>query len=194
MGLRLKRLRSLFFDELKIDNKVDIIGNNVRGELPNIWLQYGQFKLKASGGDGTYSWYSENTSIATVDASGKVTLNGKGSVVIKATSGDKQTVSYTIKAPSYMIKVDKQAYYADAMSICKNLLPSTQTVLSDIYDSWGAANKYSHYSSMNSITAWIKQTSSEQRSGVSSTYNLITQNPLPRVNVNTPNVYAVCVE
>lgn len=67
----------------------------------------------------------------------KVTLNGKGSVVIKATSGDKQTVSYTIKAPSYMIKVDKQAYYADAMSICKNLLPSTQTVLSDIYDSWG---------------------------------------------------------
>ncbi|EHI9671536.1 hypothetical protein J9478_004786, partial [Escherichia coli] len=52
----------------------------------------------------------------------------------------------------------------------------------------------SHYSSMNSITAWIKQTSSEQSSGVSSTYNLITQNPLPGVNVNTPNVYAVCVE
>ena len=193
-GAEVKATEVTFFDELKIDNKVDIIGNNVRGELPNIWLQYGQFKLKASGGDGTYSWYSENTSIATVDASGKVTLNGKGSVVIKATSGDKQTVSYTIKAPSYMIKVDKQAYYADAMSICKNLLPSTQTVLSDIYDSWGAANKYSHYSSMNSITAWIKQTSSEQSSGVSSTYNLITQNPLPRVNVNTPNVYAVCVE
>ncbi|EFA1795252.1 intimin type gamma [Escherichia coli] len=193
-GAEVKATEVTFFDELKIDNKVDIIGNNVRGELPNIWLQYGQFKLKASGGDGTYSWYSENTSIATVDASGKVTLNGKGSVVIKATSGDKQTVSYTIKAPSYMIKVDKQAYYADAMSICKNLLPSTQTVLSDIYDSWGAANKYSHYSSMNSITAWIKQTSSEQRSGVSSTYNLITPNPLPGVNVNTPNVYAVCVE
>ncbi|WP_162774056.1 intimin C-type lectin domain-containing protein, partial [Escherichia coli] len=47
---------------------------------------------------------------------------------------------------------------------------------------------------MSSITAWIKQTEKDKASGVSSTYNLITQNPLPGVNVKTPNVYAVCVE
>ncbi|CAD5701879.1 intimin type gamma [Escherichia coli] len=193
-GTDVKATEVTFFDELKIDNKVDIIGNNVSGELPDIWLQYGQFKLKASGGNGTYSWYSENTSIATVDASGKVTLNGKGSVVIKATSGDKQTVSYTVKTPKYMIKVGQKAYYDESMTICKGSLPSSQTVLSDIFNAWGAANKYGHYNTMSSITAWIKQTEKDKASGVSSTYNLITQNPLPGVNVKTPNVYAVCVE
>ncbi|MCZ8671292.1 intimin type gamma [Escherichia albertii] len=193
-GTEVKATEVTFFDELKIDNKVDIIGNNVSGELPNIWLQYGQFKLKASGGNGIYSWYSENTSIATVDASGKVTLNGKGSVVIKATSGDKQTVSYTIKAPSYMIRVDNKANYASATAICKNSLPSSQKVLADIFNSWGAANKYGHYGSMNSIPAWIKQTESDKNSGVSTTYDLIRQNPRSDVNVDTLNVYAVCVE
>ncbi|ENO0516404.1 intimin [Escherichia albertii] len=194
-GAEVKATEVTFFEELKIDNKVDIIGNNVSGELPNIWLQYGQFRLKASGGNGTYSWYSENTSIATVDASGKVTLNGKGSVVIKATSGDKQTVSYTVKTPAYMIRVDKQANYAGAMSICKQSLPSSQTELSNIYNSWGPANKYERYRSMKTISAWIKQTVSEERSGVSSTYDLITKNYLAgKVNVNTQNVYAVCVE
>lgn len=183
-----------FFDELKIDNKVDIIGNNVTGDLPNIWLQYGQFKLKVSGGNGTYSWHSENTNIATVDESGKVTLNGKGTAVINVTSGDKQTVSYTIKMPTYMIRVDKKANYTDAMTICNNSLPSSQKVLSDIFNSWGPANKYGNYGSMSSITAWIKQTESDKISGVSTTYDLIRQNPHNSVTLNAPNVYAVCVE
>ncbi|HBN1934003.1 TPA: intimin [Escherichia coli] len=183
-----------FFDELKIDNKVDIIGNNVTGDLPNIWLQYGQFKLKVSGGNGTYSWHSENTNIATVDESGKVTLNGKGTAVINVTSGDKQTVSYTIKMPTYMIRVDKKANYTDAMTICNNSLPSSQKVLSDIFNSWGPANKYGNYGSMSSITAWIKQTKSDKISEVSTTYDLIRQNPHNSVTLNAPNVYAVCVE
>nr|BBG56135.1 intimin [Escherichia albertii]CAS06718.1 initmin TAU [Escherichia coli] len=183
-----------FFDELKIDNKVDIIGNNVTGDLPNIWLQYGQFKLKVSGGNGTYSWHSENTNIATVDESGKVTLNGKGTAVINVTSGDKQTVSYTIKMPTYMIRVDKKANYTGAMTICNNSLPSSQKVLSDIFNSWGPANKYGNYGSMSSITAWIKQTESDKKSGVSTTYDLIRQNPHNSVTLNAPNVYAVCVE
>ncbi|EJZ9805489.1 intimin type gamma [Escherichia coli] len=183
-----------FFDGLKIDNKVDILGKNVTGDLPNIWLQYGQFKLKVSGGNGTYSWHSENTNIATVDESGKVTLKGKGTAVINVTSGDKQTVSYTIKAPNYMIRVGNKASYANAMSFCGNLLPSSQTVLSNVYNSWGPANGYDHYRSMQSITAWITQTEADKISGVSTTYDLITQNPHKDVTLNAPNVYAVCVE
>ena len=194
-GAEVKATEVTFFDELKIDNKVDIIGNNVTGDVPNIWLQYGQFKLKVSGGNGTYSWHSENTNIATVDESGKVTLNGKGSTVINVTSGDKQTVSYTIKTPTYMIRVRDKANYSSAMSICSNSLPSSQTELSNVYNSWGPANKYDRYSSMISISAWIKQNASEEKSGVSSTYDLITKNYLSgKVNVKTQNVYAVCVE
>ncbi|WP_432416963.1 intimin C-type lectin domain-containing protein, partial [Escherichia coli] len=56
-----------------------------------------------------------------------------------------RTVSYTIKAPNYMIRVGNKASYANAMSFCGNLLPSSQTVLSNVYNSWGPANGYDHY-------------------------------------------------
>lgn len=46
--------------------------------------------LRASGGSGTYKWYSENPNVATVDASGKVTALSKGTVKIIATDGSKK--------------------------------------------------------------------------------------------------------
>ncbi|ELI1725057.1 hypothetical protein RQV27_004739, partial [Escherichia coli] len=37
-------------------------------------------------------------------------------------------------------------------------------------------------------------TEADKISGVSTTYDLITQNPHKDVTLNAPNVYAVCVE
>ncbi len=46
--------------------------------------------IKASGGSGSYHWYSENPSVASVDANGKVTALSKGTVTIIATDGSKK--------------------------------------------------------------------------------------------------------
>lgn len=46
--------------------------------------------LRASGGSGTYQWYSEDPNVASVDANGKVTALSKGTVKIIATDGSKK--------------------------------------------------------------------------------------------------------
>jgi len=45
------------------------------------------YQLQASGGDGSYSWSSSNTNVATVSDSGLVTKVGKGTCTITCTSG-----------------------------------------------------------------------------------------------------------
>ena len=44
-------------------------------------------QLRASGGDGSYTWTSSNTSVATVSDDGKVTKVGEGMCTITCTSG-----------------------------------------------------------------------------------------------------------
>ncbi|EHK5580425.1 hypothetical protein ITL14_004609, partial [Salmonella enterica] len=63
-----------------------------------------------------------------------------------------------------------------------------------VFATWGAASAYDHYSSAASITAWVKQTSSEIASGTASTYDLVRQNPLSNVNVNSASAFTVCVQ
>ena len=47
-------------------------------------------QLRASGGSGSYQWYSENPNVASVDAKGNVTALSKGTVTIVATDGTKK--------------------------------------------------------------------------------------------------------
>ncbi|EPZ6579231.1 intimin type beta [Escherichia coli] len=190
-----------FFTPLSIDgNKVTVIGTGVTGSLPNNWLQYGKVKLQAAGGNGKYTWKSSDTKIASVDSTGVITLNEKGSATITVVSGDNQSATYTINAPSsIVIAVDKntRVTYSEAENKCQTngaALAQSKEILANIYSSWGAANKYPYYSRSKSLTTWIKQSSSELSSGVSSTYDLVTMNQLTNVGVKNKNAFAVCVK
>ncbi|HHL4551376.1 TPA: intimin type beta [Escherichia coli] len=201
VGTEVKATTVEFFAPLSIDgDKVTVIGTGITGALPKNWLQYGQVKLQATGGNGKYTWKSSNTKIASVDNSGVITLNEKGSATITVVSGDNQSATYTINAPgSIVIAVDKntRVTYFDAENKCKTNsanLAQSKELLANIYSTWGAANKYPYYSGSKSLTAWIKQSSSEQSSGVSSTYDLVTKNQLSNVGVNNKNAFSVCVK
>ncbi|EFD0574065.1 intimin [Escherichia coli] len=201
VGTEVKATTVEFFAPLSIDgDKVTVIGTGITGALPKNWLQYGQVKLQATGGNGKYTWKSSNTKIASVDNSGVITLNEKGSATITVVSGDNQSATYTINAPgSIVIAVDKntRVTYFDAENKCKTNsanLAQSKELLANIYSTWGAANKYPYYSGSKSLTAWIKQSSSEQSSGVSSTYDLVLKNPMSNVKVNDKNAYPVCVK
>ncbi|EPM3633952.1 intimin type beta [Escherichia coli] len=202
VGTEVKATTVEFFAPLSIDgDKVTVIGTGITGALPKNWLQYGQVKLQATGGNGKYTWKSSNTKIASVDNSGVITLNEKGSATITVVSGDNQSATYTINAPdSIVIDVDKntRVKYFDAEEKCKTNsanLAQSKELLANIYSTWGAANKYPYYSGYNkSLTAWIKQSSSEQSSGVSSTYDLVTNNQVSNVGVNNKNAFSVCVK
>ncbi|HFP9680791.1 TPA: intimin type beta, partial [Escherichia coli] len=169
VGTEVKATTVEFFAPLSIDgDKVTVIGTGITGALPKNWLQYGQVKLQATGGNGKYTWKSSNTKIASVDNSGVITLNEKGSATITVVSGDNQSATYTINAPgSIVIAVDKntRVTYFDAENKCKTNsanLAQSKELLANIYSTWGAANKYPYYSGSKSLTAWIKQSSSEQ--------------------------------
>ncbi|EEZ6631308.1 intimin [Escherichia coli] len=202
VGTEVKATTVEFFAPLSIDgDKVTVIGTgDITGALPKNWLQYGQVKLQATGGNGKYTWKSSNTKIASVDNSGVITLNEKGSATITVVSGDNQSATYTINAPgSIVIAVDKntRVTYFDAENKCKTNsanLAQSKELLANIYSTWGAANKYPYYSGSKSLTAWIKQSSSEQSSGVSSTYDLVSNNPNSNVKVNDKNAFPVCVK
>ncbi|EQA1517816.1 intimin [Escherichia coli] len=201
VGTEVKATTVEFFAPLSIDgDKVTVIGTGLMGALPKNWLQYGQVKLQATGGNGKYTWKSSNTKIASVDNSGVITLNEKGSATITVVSGDNQSATYTINAPgSIVIAVDKntRVTYFDAENKCKTNsanLAQSKELLANIYSTWGAANKYPYYSGSKSLTAWIKQSSSEESSGVSSTYDLVFNNPMNNVNVNDKNAFPVCVK
>ncbi|EEU4013772.1 intimin [Escherichia coli] len=201
VGTEVKATTVEFFAPLSIDgDKVTVIGTGITGALPKNWLQYGQVKLQATGGNGKYTWKSSNTKIASVDNSGVITLNEKGSATITVVSGDNQSATYTINAPgSIVIAVDKntRVTYFDAENKCKTNsanLAQSKELLANIYSTWGAANKYPYYSGSKSLTAWIKQSSSEQSSGVSSRYDLVTKNQLINVGVNNKNAFSVCVK
>ncbi|EHH7549574.1 intimin, partial [Escherichia coli] len=201
VGTEVKATTVEFFAPLSIDgDKVTVIGTGITGALPKNWLQYGQVKLQATGGNGKYTWKSSNTKIASVDNSGVITLNEKGSATITVVSGDNQSATYTINAPgSIVIAVDKnnRVTYFDAENKCKTNsanLAQSKELLANIYSTWGAANKYPYYSGSKSLTAWIKQSSSEQSSGVSSTYDLVLKNPMINVKVNDKNAFPVCVK
>ncbi|ECF6094544.1 LysM peptidoglycan-binding domain-containing protein [Salmonella enterica subsp. salamae] len=189
-----------FFSPLSIDNgNVEIIGTGVSGALPSTWLQYGQIRLKVTGGNGTYTWKSANSSAASVEASsGKITLNSKAGTTITVTSGDNQTATYTINAPTKLITADtsSRVTYAAANATCAatGRLANDQSELAGVFATWGAANTYDHYSNAASITAWVKQTSAEIAAGAASTYDLVRQNPLSNVKVNSASAFAVCVQ
>ncbi|EMM4084469.1 intimin type epsilon [Shigella flexneri] len=199
VNIEVKAPEVKFFSVLSIDKNVNIIGTSANGTLPNVWLQYGQFKLTAKGGDGKYKWHSKDTSVALVDAStGQVTLLKKGTTTIEVVSGDKQTAAYTINTPDKIISVESQntEIYSVAEATCKTKsgrLPSSTDELKDVYSKWGAANSYERYKGKNTIAAWTLQTEDDKKADWARTFDIVTTNEINRVGASTANAFAVCV-
>jgi hypothetical protein len=56
-------------------------------------------------GDGTVSYESSNTAVATVDATGKVTIQGPGTTTIKAKTSDTDATTYATNEAAYTLEV-----------------------------------------------------------------------------------------
>ena len=66
-----------------------------------------------NSGDGSISWGSSNTNIATVNSSGQVTIKAAGSCTISATTTNTTNCTYSTTAASYTLTVAKAA-----MTVC----------------------------------------------------------------------------
>lgn len=64
-------------------------------------------------GDGTVSYASSNTSVATVDANGKVTPVAPGTVTITATVSDSESYTYSTKQATYTIELQDGYSYRE---------------------------------------------------------------------------------
>lgn len=79
-------------------------------------------------GDGTISYASSNTSVATVDANGKVTPVAPGTVTITATVSDSESYTYSTKQATYTIELQDGYSYREWNTTTKKY--DTQIALS----------------------------------------------------------------
>ena len=70
-------------------------------------------------GDGTVSYASDNTAVATVDSDGLVTIVGAGTATITATVADSDTYTYATKTASYTLTVVTAKATAETPSIAQ---------------------------------------------------------------------------
>ena len=77
-------------------------------------------------GDGTVSYASDNTAVATVDSNGLVTIVGAGTATITATVTDSETYTYATKTASYTLAVT-QATPSYTVSIASGIEHGTVT-------------------------------------------------------------------
>ncbi len=99
-------------------------------------------------GDGTVSYASDNTAVATVNAStGEVTIKGAGTATITATVTDSASYTYATKTASYTVTV-LTAQQATTYSITLTGPYSNFTLVMEYQegDTWNdMATKYSDY-------------------------------------------------
>lgn len=79
-------------------------------------------------GDGTVSYASSNTSVATVDANGKVTPVAPGTVTITTTVSDSESYTYSTKQATYTIELQDGYSYREWNTTTKKY--DTQIALS----------------------------------------------------------------
>lgn len=89
-------------------------------------------KLKSNGnaissGAGTVTYESGNTSVATVNNSGQVTIKGLGTTVITATVADNDTYYYNTSSVSYTLEVGKGTATVSAVPTAKSGLTYTKS-------------------------------------------------------------------
>ena len=73
-----------------------------------------------NSGDGSITWGSSNTTIATVNTSGKVTIKQAGSCTISATTTSTTNCTYSTTAASYSLTVNKAAGSVTTTPTAKN--------------------------------------------------------------------------
>ena len=88
-------------------------------------------------GNGTVSYTSDNTAVATVNEDGEVTIKGAGTATITATVADSDTYTYATKTASYTLTVTQAVTYIGTKA------PTEAKAVGDIVFSDGSATPYS---------------------------------------------------
>lgn len=94
-------------------------------------------------GDGVVSYESSNTAVASVDATGKVTIVGAGNTTIKAKVADSDTYTYATNEASYTLEVIDGYRFLKWDDATKQLVADIETNYQEITSStttWDGSN------------------------------------------------------
>jgi hypothetical protein len=86
-------------------------------------------------GDGTVSYESSNTAVASVDATGKVTITGPGTTTIKAKVSDSDTYTYATSEATYTLEVQEGYSYLKWDDMAKKLVSAIETNYQEVSSS-----------------------------------------------------------
>lgn len=133
---------------------IPVMAATVKLNKTAVTLYKGQtFQLKLSGASGKVSWKSRNSSVAVVNASGKITAKKPGTAKIVATVNKVSKVcTVTVKKPA--IKLSK----ASATLYCNDKTKNTITLKASVYGAkktvkWTTSNKAVAKVSNGKVTA-----------------------------------------
>ena len=149
-------------------------------------------------GDGTITSYlSSNTGVATIDASGRVTIIAAGTTTITAKVTDGTNYTYSTKTATYTLVVNKIENTAKVSPVTgiiygeEKSMVSTTGVQGTIYYSVGTVLTESNYLSVGSVTI---PTSKGRNAGTYNIYYYVTGNSNYKVvSNNSSNPVAVVI-
>ena len=130
-------------------------------------------------GDGIVGYSSSNTGVATIDASGKVTIIAAGTTTITAKVTDGTNYTYSTKTATYTLVVNKIENTAKVSPVTgiiygeEKSMVSTTGVQGTIYYSVGTVLTESNYLSVGSVTI---PTSKGRNAGTYNIYYYVTGN------------------
>ena len=148
-------------------------------------------------GDGIVGYSSSNTGVATIDASGKVTIIAAGTTTITAKVTDGTNYTYSTKTATYTLVVNKIENTAKVSPVTgiiygeEKSMVSTTGVQGTIYYSVGTVLTESNYLSVGSVTV---PTSKGRNAGTYNIYYYVTGNSNYKVvSNNSSNPVAVVI-
>ena len=148
-------------------------------------------------GDGIVGYSSSNTGVATIDASGKVTIIAAGTTTITAKVTDGTNYTYSTKTATYTLVVNKIENTAKVSPVTgiiygeEKSMVSTTGVQGTIYYSVGTVLTESNYLSVGSVTI---PTSKGRNAGTYNIYYYVTGNSNYKVvSNNSSNPVAVVI-
>ena len=148
-------------------------------------------------GDGIVGYSSSNTGVATIDASGRVTIIAAGTTTITAKVTDGTNYTYSTKTATYTLVVNKIENTAKVSPVTgiiygeEKSMVSTTGVQGTIYYSVGTVLTESNYLSVGSVTI---PTSKGRNAGTYNIYYYVTGNSNYKVvSNNSSNPVAVVI-
>lgn len=189
-----------FYAPPQLTGKLTLSGQTSESsKLPDAWLYKGSFDLAktVSGGNGQYNWSSSNTSAATVDNNGKVTIQNALSaftITVSSLGRSSEAHSFTAQPGSKLLYVsDTGMNWNNAQTLCqsqgRNL--SSPDSLQTVTNAWGNMKSYEYYN--NSMKSWTNDLNPAKT--VATVFDMGLGIPVTgyRIDVDNENVLAACM-